>query len=220
MKKGSINSLFLEKFTMNFNGTFKALGDVDITQLKSMVNTLTEEQWSEYSERQNFYKAHNFTQTIPLLFDEDYRHRFPTTHPNIELFQTSLVSVLKKITDYYKQQVITTKKNRNDPIIKSYFIRAILVKMSENSEITEHNDNGYSLSRAHRIHLPITTNEKVEFFVGGESKYLAEGELWEINNRKKHSVSNKSDEDRIHFIFDFVIPGEVIEDSIEKVIYA
>jgi|TARA_B110000914_G_C15521522_1_gene477441 hypothetical protein len=205
---------------MNFNGTFKALGHVDITQLKSVINAITEEQWHENNERQKFYKVHNFTQTIPLLFDADYRHHYPTPHSILELFQTSLAPVLKAITEYYENQVVVTKSNKKHPIGKAYFIRALLVRMSANSEIAEHSDNGYSLSRVHRIHLPIVTNKKVEFFVDGHRKSFNEGELWEINNRKKHSVSNKSDEDRIHLIFDFVIPGEVIEDPIDKTIYA
>jgi len=205
---------------MNFNGTFKALGHADISQLKTIINTITEQQWNEESERQKVYKVHNSTQTIPLLFDADYRHRFPTAHATLELFQTSLQPVLQTITEYYEKQQIVTKNSQKNPIGRAYFIRALLVKMSANSEIGEHNDNGYSLGRAHRIHLPIVTNKQVEFFVGGQGKALAEGELWEINNRKKHSVINNSDEDRIHFIFDFVIPGEEIEDPIEKKIYA
>lgn len=205
---------------MNFNGKFKALGYADITQLKSIINAITEDQWNEDNERQNFYKVHNFTQTIPLLFDADYRHRYPTPYSNLELFQTSLAPVLQTITEYYEKQVVVTKNNQKNPMGRAYFIRAILVRMSANSEIAEHIDNGYSLSRVHRIHLPIVTNKNVEFFVDGHSKSLGEGELWEINNRKIHSVINKSDEDRVHFIFDFVIPGEVIEDPIEKTIYA
>jgi hypothetical protein len=205
---------------MNFNGTFNALGHVDITQLKSIINAITEGQWHEDNKRQKFYKVHNFTQSIPLLFDADYRHRYPTPHAFLELFQTSLVPVIKTITEYYEKQVVVTKSKQKNPVEKAYFIRAILVRMSANSEIAEHSDNGYSLSRVHRIHLPIVTNKKVEFFVDGHSQSLSEGELWEINNRKNHSVINKSDEDRVHFIFDFVIPGEVIEDPIDKTIYA
>jgi hypothetical protein len=205
---------------MNFNGTFKSLGHVKITQLKSIINALTEEQWNEDDGRQNFYKVHSATKTIPLLFDADYRHRFPTSYPILELFQSSLAPVLQTIIEYYEKQAVVSKSNQMNPMGKAYFIRTILVKMLANSEITEHSDNGYSLSRVHRIHLPITTNKNVDFFVDGHRKSLDEGELWEINNRKKHSVSNNSNEDRIHFIFDFVIPGEVIEDPIEKTIYA
>jgi hypothetical protein len=205
---------------MNFNGTFKSLGHVDIAELKNIINNITEEQWNEKNARQHFYKVHNFTQTIPLLFDADYRHRHPTPYSTLELFQTSLVPVIKNITEYYEKQVVVTKINQKNPVSKAYFIRVILVRMSANSEISEHSDNGYSLSRVHRIHLPIVTNKNVEFTVGGCTKSLNEGDLWEINNRKKHSVINRSDENRIHFIFDFVIPNEVIEDPIDKTIYA
>ena len=35
------------------------------------------------------------------------------------------------------------------------------------------------------------------------------GRAYEINNQKTHSVMNKSEEDRINFIFDYVPPEQV-----------
>jgi hypothetical protein len=32
--------------------------------------------------------------------------------------------------------------------------------------------------------------------------------MYEINNRRMHSVQNRSEEDRVHVILDFVLPGE------------
>jgi len=58
------------------------------------------------------------------------------------------------------------------------------------------------------VHLPVVTNDSVLFTVGGETKTLPAGELFEINNRRMHSVRNDSAEDRVHLILDFVLPGE------------
>ena len=51
------------------------------------------------------------------------------------------------------------------------------------------------------------------FDVGETSFHMAEGELWEINNRREHAVANNSDSDRIHLILDYVIAGEKIRDT-------
>jgi hypothetical protein len=58
------------------------------------------------------------------------------------------------------------------------------------------------------VHFPIVTNDKVLFTVGSQTVNMQEGMLYEINNRRKHSVANRGDADRIHLIIDFVLPGE------------
>ncbi len=197
---------------MYFNGQFKQLGLVDVTELKSIIDTISEEQWCEHDKRQETFKVHSHTKTIPLIFDADFRHKFPTVHPFYEKFQHKLVPVMECIADYYKKQTLNIKNSRPNAVRKGYFARVILVKLAPNSAIAAHVDNGYSLSRCHRIHLPIVTNEKIEFTIDGVLNYLAEGQLTEINNRGMHGVKNLSDEVRIHFILDFVIPGEIVED--------
>jgi hypothetical protein len=39
------------------------------------------------------------------------------------------------------------------------------------------------------------------------------GEMWEINNRRVHSVSNQGRDARVHLIIDYVQPGETIFDA-------
>jgi len=205
---------------MYFNGQFKQLGNCDIAKLKTLINTVTQAQWQEHNERQEVFDVHSHTQTIPLIFDADFRHRFPTVQPQLEQFQQYLAPVMQNIVDYYNKQTINIRNSRPNPVSKSYFGRIILVKLAPHSEISEHTDNGFSLSRVHRIHLPIITNEKVEFTVDDVTKNLKEGQLWEINNRGTHSVKNLSEQSRVHFIFDFVIPGEVIEDPLSGTLFS
>jgi hypothetical protein len=66
----------------------------------------------------------------------------------------------------------------------------------------------FSLTHSHRVHLPVVTNDEVRFVVGGETVNLREGQLFEINNRRMHSVHNDGAEDRVHLILDYVLPGE------------
>ena len=63
---------------------------------------------------------------------------------------------------------------------------------------------------SHRIHLPLVTNDGDKYVVGDPTRYLLPGELWEIDNRHRHSVRSNGTEGRVHMIMDFVLPGEKI----------
>lgn len=53
-----------------------------------------------------------------------------------------------------------------------------------------------------RLHIPIVTNEKVVFVVGGERLQLLPGRLYYINFAKVHYVRNEGDEPRTHLVMD------------------
>jgi aspartyl/asparaginyl beta-hydroxylase (cupin superfamily) len=79
---------------------------------------------------------------------------------------------------------------------------AILVVLPSGKNIPPHTDTGLFFDLYSRIHIPIITNPKCLFTVDGETIHMKAGELWEINNHKKHSVENNGEEDRIHLIID------------------
>ncbi len=83
------------------------------------------------------------------------------------------------------------------------FQSLVLVKLEANKIIDTHIDSGGIYDIAHRIHIPITTNEDCKFIVGGESRHFKEGEVFELNNMVEHSVVN-GDSDRIHLVFDII----------------
>lgn len=169
---------------MNFN--YIAKSNVDL--LKNEI--LKTKNWDQYEFRQKTYDAHKKTKTIPLIYDEDFRHENPTYH-----------------ADYhkYKKNIDTFKEILDKKLGKGRIIRAILVNLLAKNKIDEHIDSGYSLSNCNRIHIPIITNDEVYFKVGEEKKNLKPGEMWEINNTNKiHSVENNSNQDRIHLIIDWI----------------
>ncbi len=70
--------------------------------------------------------------------------------------------------------------------------------------IKPHHDKHPSFHYGHRIHIPIVTNPRVRFMIDGRPQKMSIGEVYEINNQKKHSVMNKGSEGRINFIFDYI----------------
>lgn len=53
-----------------------------------------------------------------------------------------------------------------------------------------------------RLHIPITTSEKVVFFVGKERLQMAPGRLYYADFAKTHSVLNDGDESRVHLFLE------------------
>jgi len=89
--------------------------------------------------------------------------------------------------------------------------RVLLIKLSANKDVSEHTDKGDYLSTVRRFHIPIITNDLVSYTVNGERINMKEGECWEINNLKSHSVLNDSDTDRVHLLIDIFPISEPID---------
>lgn len=168
------------------------LGQVDASAIREKAQMLTEEDWAADDWRQKRFDTHADTQTVPLIFDADFRHESATPREKyFELgFDSLLQPVIDTIRDYYTGE--------------GYVVRAILVRLKAHGTIPQHIDTGYSLMNCRRIHMPVVSTDKVEFTVGGEQQVMNQGELWEINNAREHSVVNKGGQSRVHLIVDWV----------------
>jgi hypothetical protein len=191
---------------MNFKGDFQLLGQTDISALRDGVLAFTEEDWNRDSWRRNQFKAHQDTATIPLIFDEDFRHSQPTVRPDYQSLREPIEPVLGLIRDHYDQ--CDELKCLQDAHGPAYPVRVLLARLCPGGVIPAHMDRNFSLAHAHRVHLPIVTHDDVKFVVDGRRQPMKEGEAWEINNRRAHEVENASLIYRVHMIVDWVIPGE------------
>jgi hypothetical protein len=191
---------------MNFAGNFTRIGEADISHLKRLMHKLTPEYWIGNATRQRRYEVHQHTQTIALVYDEDFRHTNPTRLPPLQYFEPTLRPILAQIADHYEKPEYSEKSGGKS--VLGYFIRASLVRLIAGGEIGQHQDMNFSLAHSHRVHVPIVTNDQVSFSVGNETIRMKEGEILEINNRRMHSVSNRSRNGRVHLILDWVNPGE------------
>ena len=188
------------------------MGELDVSALRQAVAVIGDAKWNEDSERQQTYsEIHQYTQTIGLIYDDDMRHKNGTVHPMYHELKGFVKPIENHISNFYEQQKPHILESRRDQ--KPYFVRIILVRLKAGGAISRHKDGSASMRRCHRVHLPLITNDEVTFDVGESSIKMAEGELWEINNRREHAVANHSDRDRIHIILDYVIAGEKIRDT-------
>lgn len=79
-----------------------------------------------------------------------------------------------------------------------------LMKLTAGSEIKEHRD--YDLDDGEvRLHIPVTTNKDVHFYLNQKEVVMSEGDCWYLRLSEPHRVVNASDEDRIHLVMDMEV---------------
>jgi tetratricopeptide (TPR) repeat protein len=161
----------------------------DVNAIVARIGQLPDERWRE-SDRERLFDVHRDTQALLMVHFEDFRYKTPEYRPLYAEFEDQLKPVVDYVANYYRNN--------------GFVVRLILAKLLAGGKIPQHTDAGYSLLNSHRIHLPIVTNDDVVFFVGGEEINMRTGELWEINNGTVHAVENRSNEDRIHLIVDWM----------------
>ena len=81
-----------------------------------------------------------------------------------------------------------------------------LMRLTPDSVIKEHDDLDLAAEFGMaRIHVPITTNNQVEFMVNRVPVTMAPGEAWYLRLSEKHSVANRGTTDRVHLVIDAVV---------------
>lgn len=156
-------------------------------ELKNSILSLSNDDWDEFTYRQNNIIGHKKTKTIPLLYDYKKGSR-EIRHSKYEMFEKHLDEISKHLSSLGEPSSIK---------------RANIVLLQAKSSIGNHMDRGEFLQSTGRIHIPILTNSQCYFVVDTKEQNLQESELWEINNTDKyHSVHNDGPTDRIHLIID------------------
>jgi aspartyl/asparaginyl beta-hydroxylase (cupin superfamily) len=84
--------------------------------------------------------------------------------------------------------------------------RVRLLRLEPGANIHEHRDlgDGWAMGRV-RLHVPIVTDERVEFYVDGLRVHMRAGELWYCDFTRPHRVHNKSDIGRVHIVLDLLV---------------
>lgn len=168
--------------------------DFDIKPILKKLSQIPEKTWN-LSGREKTFEAHKQTQSLLLIHDDDFRHYNPTHCHLYSKFKKELQPLIDFIADYHQHN--------------GFVGRILIAKLRAGGKIAAHSDGLYSLIKCNRIHVPLITNSKAIFMIGGEEKALAAGEMWEINNATLHAVNNRSKQDRVHLIIDW-IPNDTV----------
>lgn len=161
----------------------------DVGLIREKILRIPQAKWLE-SERERRFDVHRDTQALLCVHFEDHKYKRPEIRELYHELKEELKPLLGHIADFYQDNGFVT--------------RLIFARLLAGGKIPKHADGGFSLLNSHRVHIPIVTNTENIFFVNGEEKNMRVGEMWEINNELVHMVENRSDEDRIHLIVDWM----------------
>lgn len=183
---------------MDIDELLRDLGPVDATELRDNILSLEQDAWDEAQIRQKVFDVHRETESIVMIFVD--LERWPELvirkEPGWNRIAETAVPLMHKVIDAFYPKGGT-------------IIRAMAAKLKVNGRIKPHIDTHPSFHVGHRIHIPITTNSRVRFYLDGKPHQLQIGRAYEVNNQTMHSVMNKGSDDRITFIFDYIPPAEL-----------
>jgi len=181
---------------MDIDVPLRELGEFDSSAVREAILAQEEAAWHEDDYRQSTYDVHLETQSIVLIFTDG------SDWPNPEIHKEPGWDRLHEVAVPLMHEILGKHYPAGGTIV-----RAMAAKLLAGGKIKPHVDRHPSFHCGHRIHVPITTNPRVRFMIDGRPYQFEVGQVYELNNQRKHSVMNKGDEDRITFIFDYVPPG-------------
>ena len=81
-----------------------------------------------------------------------------------------------------------------------------LMRLAPGSLIKEHRDHELSFEEGVvRIHIPVVTNDGVDFRLNGRRCTMPAGSSWYLRLSDPHSVANSGPADRVHMVIDAVV---------------
>jgi hypothetical protein len=169
-------------------GSYKLPLTFDGASLKADLERVFEDDWVRHFNRQYYVGA---WKGLALRATTGRTNQLYT--PTQETAEAINTPVLERCS--YFQQVLSA--------FACQIHTARLLSLGPGSKILEHTDDFLGGEDGLlRIHIPIMTDDRVEFFVGGRRVVMYEGEAWCIDFSLPHRVTNGSDKDRVHLVID------------------
>ena len=167
------------------------LGCVDVGRLLPLVAQMSERSWAlEDAGKENAFAVFHHTQHLVFRFIRD------NCDPHDHYSNPAWVPWKAYLLPVINQAIVPY--GFSAPV----FPKVMLARLKAHSWIDRHRDGAGSNLVTHKIHVPLVTNAKAWFEVGGTRRHLEEGQAYEVNNIIDHGAVNDGDEDRIHLIFE------------------
>ena len=172
--------------------SIRHLGPVASASLHEAVMAIPESVWDEENAaKPNKFDALSSTRHIVFRFVSSPLHWGQSyDRPLWSQWQQTLLPVMEEATRSYGYA-------------RHAYPRIMLARMAPGGVIHPHVDANPAALWPHKIHVPITTNDRVTFFIGEAWHKLEVGKAYEVNNLGRHAVTNEGQTDRIHLIFEY-----------------
>jgi hypothetical protein len=120
-----------------------------------------------------------------------YDHHQPAAFTEFGNQLPYLRELITTVTDLDRLNFVRLAKVRNSVIIP-------------HRDLLELSDLPDDIRNAHRVHIPLVTNEDCFFNEGNTVFRMRKGEIWFLDASRIHSVAVLSTEERVHLMLDFV----------------
>ena len=180
--------------------------DVVILKEKFNINNLLKD--IKIAEKHNEYTQRKYVKGASVsLYRDTYGWRSIPLH-SINGVGGNEGNILRPIDNYTFKPTETLykcpyfKKILDDLKTNIYLVR--LMKLDAGGYIAPHADTPHFKYRRKmiRTHLPIITNNKIDFYIDNNKYYLESCKWYYTRLEKVHKVKNNSDKDRIHLVVD------------------
>jgi len=156
-------------------------------------------------------------QDLHLFGDDDWTPHFNTQYYEGDWSGIALRAPKDAHLDLYPDPTADSFAD-TDKLARCSYIPSILgsfeceietarfLRLTAGSEIKEHRDYKLGFEDGSvRLHIPIVTDQLVEFYLDGRRIDMRPGETWYLNFNLKHRVINNSPIDRVHLVIDLVL---------------
>jgi hypothetical protein len=174
---------------MKCTAPLRHLGPVDITAFREALSRQPEELWTADMAFQKSLAPYRETETIYLHMNRgwpptDIRRLagWDPLHGSFEPLRDAVVALLEP---------------------GGLVVNAQIARLGPGKRIPSHRDKAPVHIHAHRVHVPVVTNDEILFLVDGVNVKLREGEAYELDNTRMHGVENQGQTARIHLIIDY-----------------
>jgi hypothetical protein len=173
------------------------LGPVDIGGIRDDILAIPEEVWAmENAAKPNKFEELYGTKHIVFRFVDSFADwRYSHDRPLWPEWKSRIEPVLKQACAPYGYA-------------HGIYPRVMLARMPAGGVIKPHVDAAPAASWPHKIHVPITTNPQVQFYVDPHTYHFEVGQAYEVNNLAPHAVENAGTTPRIHLIFEYYEAAE------------
>jgi len=178
---------FEEKFPDRLRLPF----DFDVVRLAADMRCFSSQAWRRHFIRQNYDGDWSI---IPLRAAAGETHpiRLMAEPPGCMDFADT---ALMEACPYIRGNVV--------PVFRCPLRSIRLMRLTPGSVIREHIDTDLSYEDGFvRLHIPVVTNEAVDFRLNGTRIVMEAGSCWYLRLSDPHSVANRGSADRVHLVID------------------
>jgi hypothetical protein len=164
--------------------------------LQQELNALLLQDWLPHVNQRDYREGHQGGwDVLPLRCAAEYQ----TAHPILQTFSIATQDHWQDLPCLESSPALFSLIQSLSCSVKS--VR--LMRLHVGAEIKPHRDPGLSLEQGEaRLHLPLQTNEQLNFYVDDKRVPMQAGELWYINADQVHWVENKGLDARINLVID------------------